>query len=239
MSVQEINLETIIPPEHAGRRLDQSLAALFPQHSRARLQTWIRKGQIQVNNKSLRPKDKVEGGESVCIQATQENAISDLAQEIALTIIHEDADILVINKPVGLVVHPGAGGRRKVWPGERTAELVELLIEKSWRPMLLLGPAEDEYIDWTASHLPSVPILREENLVTLAAVLSLVDLYIGFDSGVSHLAAAVGTRSLVIFGPTDPAVWRPLGDNVIVVNPPDGKPGSIERVRLDQVTARL
>lgn len=99
----------LIPPEHAGQRLDQTLAALLPDYSRTRIKDWIESGQILINGGSLRPKDRVLGGERVEVAATLPDAVAIAPQSIGLNIVHQDNQVLVINKPAGLVVHPGAG----------------------------------------------------------------------------------------------------------------------------------
>jgi len=109
MSSLRIQLEAAIPPEAAGRRLDQALAALFPDYSRTRLKSWIDGGRVLVDGAVLRARDKVAGGERVEIDAQLEDEVPVVAQPIDLDIVYEDAAVLVINKPVGLVVHPGAG----------------------------------------------------------------------------------------------------------------------------------
>ncbi len=107
--MQTVELEAQIPPGMAGQRLDQALAALFPDYSRSRLQGWIRAGQVTVDGRKLRPRDKVDGGEQVRLAATLEDESRDAPEAIALNIIYEDEEILVLDKPAGLVVHPGAG----------------------------------------------------------------------------------------------------------------------------------
>lgn len=102
-------LSAVVPVELAGNRLDQALAQLFPDYSRARLQQWIKAGQVLVDGKQLRSKDKVMGGEAIEVQATTEVEVAWQAEEIPLDVVYEDADILVINKPAGLVVHPATG----------------------------------------------------------------------------------------------------------------------------------
>jgi 23S rRNA pseudouridine1911/1915/1917 synthase len=92
-----------------GKRLDQVLADLLPEFSRSRLQTWIKQGNILVNGKQAKPKSKVQGGEIVSVTIEQEQQGEWQAEAIALDIQFEDDSILVINKPVGLVVHPAAG----------------------------------------------------------------------------------------------------------------------------------
>jgi 23S rRNA pseudouridine1911/1915/1917 synthase len=98
-----------LPLELAGLRLDQALARLLPQYSRSRLQGWIDAGAVQVDGRQLRGRDKVVGGEKVLIEARVEAEGRVTAEEIPLDVIFKDRALLVINKPAGLVVHPGAG----------------------------------------------------------------------------------------------------------------------------------
>jgi len=107
---QDLRHHLTIPPEGAGRRLDQVLAELLPEYSRTRIKEWIEGGQVRVDGLHPRPKDRVVGGEQVEVQATLPDVCDEvLPQDIALHILHEDRDTLVIDKPAGLVVHPGAG----------------------------------------------------------------------------------------------------------------------------------
>ena len=98
-----------IPLELAGQRLDQALARLFPEYSRSRLKAWLLDGDVLVDGESPRPRDPVQGGESVVLRAQPEVAVTAAPEPIALDVVHEDASLMVINKPAGLVVHPGAG----------------------------------------------------------------------------------------------------------------------------------
>jgi 23S rRNA pseudouridine1911/1915/1917 synthase len=109
MTTEHFN--TQIPPDMAGYRLDKALAALFPSYSRACLQQWIREGQVLVNAVPCRGKDKVKGGEEVQITAQIEEEVPWEGQVLPLTLLYEDEDVLVVNKPAGLVVHPGAGNQ--------------------------------------------------------------------------------------------------------------------------------
>lgn len=104
-----LQIDTVIPDEMSGKRLDQALAELLPDHSRARLQNWIRDGFVQIDNKTMRPRDKVHGGEQIAIRAEIEAQTSAAPEDIPLEIIFEDEQLIIINKPVGLIVHPGAG----------------------------------------------------------------------------------------------------------------------------------
>ncbi len=106
---QKIHLEIIIPEELAGLRLDLALAQLLPDHTRSQIQGWLKKGEITINGKIPRARDIVTGDEQVLIAASAKFQPEYLAQDIALQIVYEDDDVLVINKPAGMVVHPGAG----------------------------------------------------------------------------------------------------------------------------------
>jgi 23S rRNA pseudouridine1911/1915/1917 synthase len=104
-----------VPDRSAGRRLDQILAELWPQHSRNRLQTWVREGRVLVDERpESEPKRKLLGGEMLVLNEPE--GIRELAEQpedIPLDIVFEDDELLVIDKPPGLVVHPGSGN----WSG--------------------------------------------------------------------------------------------------------------------------
>jgi 23S rRNA pseudouridine1911/1915/1917 synthase len=102
-------LSAIVPREMGGLRLDQALARLFHQYSRNRLQAWLHDGHITIDGKRLSPRQPVTGGEKVVLTPPRTDGPSPRAQRMPLKIVHEDADLIVIDKPVGLVVHPGAG----------------------------------------------------------------------------------------------------------------------------------
>ncbi len=106
---QSIQLSAEVPSDLGGQRLDQIAAQLFAEHSRSRLTAWIKEGLLTVDGKVIRPRDIVHGGAQLELNAEQEAQGEWVAQDIALDIVYEDDDILVINKPAGLVVHPAAG----------------------------------------------------------------------------------------------------------------------------------
>lgn len=107
---QQITLQTEVTSDLLGARLDQALAQLFPDYSRSRIKVWIENEQVSVNGKIVnKAREKVFGGELIEIQAEVEEEVRFEPQDIPLNIVYEDDDILVINKPVDLVVHPGAG----------------------------------------------------------------------------------------------------------------------------------
>lgn len=94
-----------------GLRLDQAAARLFPEFSRARLQDWIRAGELKVDGQVARGKDKVLGGELLTLSPRHEDFVESQPEAMALDIVYEDSALMVLNKPAGLVVHPAAGNR--------------------------------------------------------------------------------------------------------------------------------
>lgn len=108
--MQIIELDGIIPAESHGKRLDQALSQMFPEYSRSRLKDWIIKGSVTVDGDvATVPKFPVEEGMEIELSAEVEEDMRFAPQDIPLTVVYKDDDILVINKPAGLVVHPGAG----------------------------------------------------------------------------------------------------------------------------------
>jgi hypothetical protein len=144
-----------------------------------------------------------------------------------------------------LILHPGSGGRRKRWESKGFRKIAEW-----WRQrrrgrnvLILLGPAERQEIkDWRAVG----ETVTDLSLVQIAALLSRAELYLGNDSGVSHLAGAVGARGVVLFGPTQPQQWRPLGGSLSVMQNtayrtvfPHSDGISCEEIAIDEVIAGL
>ncbi len=107
---EKIQLQAIVPEYLFGKRLDQALAEMFPDYSRSRIKDWILADQVQIDGKIVnKPREKLLGNENIEIEASVEAQEQHVAQDIDLNIVYEDDDILVINKPINLVVHPGAG----------------------------------------------------------------------------------------------------------------------------------
>ena len=104
-------LALTVPDDLAGMRLDQALARLLPSHSRSRLKAWIEAGQVTVDGTPAIPRRKLAGGESLVVRESPRAPSQDAPEAIALAVVHEDDAMLVIDKPAGLVVHPGAGNR--------------------------------------------------------------------------------------------------------------------------------
>jgi len=99
----------VVPDDLGGRRLDQAAADMFSEFSRSRLKQWILGGQLTVDGQQRRPRDPVLPGERVRLIAQPEPQVELAPEPIPLNIVWEDDELLVINKPAGLVVHPGAG----------------------------------------------------------------------------------------------------------------------------------
>ena len=102
-------LTSTVPESAAGRRFDAVLAELFPDYSRSRLSSWIKTGDARLDGEQVRPRDPVRGGEAVSLRVVQEVQTHSEPEDIALDVLYEDAHVFVIDKPAGLVVHPGAG----------------------------------------------------------------------------------------------------------------------------------
>jgi len=102
-------LTIIIPERMTGDRLDVALSQMLPDYSRSKITAWIKSGDALINNKAFKPKDKVNGSQMVMLSLNKKQNNDWSAENIALNIVFEDEDIIIINKPFGLVTHPGAG----------------------------------------------------------------------------------------------------------------------------------
>ncbi len=130
-----------------------------------------------------------------------------------------------------IALHPGSGSPRKNWPLENWAALGASLLEREPQPRLLLigGEADHAQIDTLAAAWRGAPVLiaRDLPLPHLAALLARCRLFLGHDSGISHLAAAAGAPCLLLFGPTDPAIWAPANPRVSIIAAPGGELASV------------
>jgi len=106
-------LKIIIPERMTGQRLDVALSEMLPDYSRSKITDWIKSGEALINHKTFKPKDKVSGSEMVELTISQKKNNDWLGEDIPLKVVFEDADIIVLNKSVGMVTHPGAGN----WSG--------------------------------------------------------------------------------------------------------------------------
>ncbi len=102
-------LQIIIPERMSGQRLDIILTEMLPDFSRSKITSWIKSGDALINEKIFKPKDKANGNEVVTLSLNEKESINWIPEKIPLDIVFEDSEIIVINKPFGLVTHPGAG----------------------------------------------------------------------------------------------------------------------------------
>lgn len=107
--MSKLQLQIIIPGELSGKRLDQALSHLIPEHSRSRIQSWIKAGDVSVNKSSSKQRAEVHSGDIIEINTEIISIDKHQAEPIKLNILHEDEALIIINKPAGLIVHPGAG----------------------------------------------------------------------------------------------------------------------------------
>ncbi|SMN16268.1 Ribosomal large subunit pseudouridine synthase D [uncultured Candidatus Thioglobus sp.] len=106
-------LNIVIPNRLIGQRIDSALATMLPDFSRSKITNWVRTGKALLNDKTFKPKEKILGGEIVALTLVKEKSNTWLGEDIPINVVYEDEDIIVVNKPVGLVTHPGAGN----WTG--------------------------------------------------------------------------------------------------------------------------
>ena len=125
--------EMVLAVEDAGERLDRYLADRLPDVSRAELQRWIKQGRVQVDGLAAKPSQRLAPGDVVSLRRPAEQAVEVLPEPIPLSVIYEDADLLVVDKPAGMVVHPA--------PGHHTGTLVNALLARS--PDLALVGGEE------------------------------------------------------------------------------------------------
>ena len=104
-----IKQKAVVPVESSGKRLDQVAAELFPDFSRAKLQEWMKEGSLLCNGNQGKPKNKVRVGDILTLEAVQQELLTDVPQDLDLDVVYEDEQLLLVNKPAGLVVHPAAG----------------------------------------------------------------------------------------------------------------------------------
>ncbi|RNF84249.1 23S rRNA pseudouridine(1911/1915/1917) synthase RluD [Montanilutibacter psychrotolerans] len=109
MNQSDLPLQAIVPDSSAGRRFDAVLAELFPDYSRSRLSAWIKSGDALLDGHEARPRDPVRGGETVTLAVVLDIQTHSEPEDISLEVLYEDEHVIVIDKPAGLVVHPGAG----------------------------------------------------------------------------------------------------------------------------------
>lgn len=197
-----------MPLDMGGRRFDQAVAGMFPDFSRSRLSAWIKSGALTLDGAQVPPRQVLRGGERVCLDAQLDTEVTSAAQDIALTIVHEDACLLVIDKPPGLVVHPGAGNP--------AGTLLNALL----------------FHDATLAELPRAGIVHRldkdtSGLMVVAKTLptytALVDLLSRHEVERQYEAVVMGT--MIAGGTVDAPIGRSMGDRLrqAVRDEEDGK----------------
>ena len=159
------------------------------------------------------------------VEEPANDGISDRFIQVPPNVIEEGTVCLErIGVPQGrpfALVHPGSGSEHKCLKPETIAAIIPRLDQKGLLPVVIEGPADRNAVERVLQAIrPRPPMLRSLDLTTLAAVLVQARLFLGHDSGVTHLAALLGVRTVAIFGPTDPDRWAPLGDHVTIVRGP-------------------
>ena len=198
----------IIPEEYAGMRFDQVLAMMIPQHSRSRLQSWIKAGFVEIDRVGASAKLKVFGGEQVKVKPqASADELSFRAEDIDLDIVFEDDTLLVINKPPGLVVHPGSGN----WEGT----MLNALLHHAPRLKTLPRAGIVHRLDKDTSGLLVVA-------KTLEAQTHLVRQLQGRTVTREYLAIVEGLIAVV--GSVDAPIGRDPRDRLKMAIVPNGKP---------------
>jgi len=177
----------------------------------------------------------------------QEHAARQLARPLeSLALYLEDPAAVILPNETRKVeksliaIHPGSGSERKNWPLERWVEVARSLLSPNENTLLLLigGEADNDHVAQLRAALPNERVRNAQNLplADLAARLQECGLFLGHDSGISHLAAAVGTPSLLLFGPTDPTIWAPANPHVRLLRAPSL---TMDGLEVSQVLAAL
>lgn len=203
-----IRHEATVPLGAAGRRFDQALAEMFPDYSRSRLTGWIKSGAVTLDGASVPPRQLLRGGELVRLQVELETEVSSAPEAIALAIVHEDEHLLVLNKPAGLVVHPGAGNS--------AGTLLNALLHHDPQLAELPRAGIVHRLDKDTSGLMVVA-------KSLPAVTALVDMLSRHEVERQYEAVVLGT--LVAGGTVDAPIGRSMGDRLrqAVRDEEDGK----------------
>ena len=192
-----ISHEADVPLAAAGRRFDQALAEMFPDYSRSRLSGWIKSGAVTLDGAQAAPRQLLRGGEQVRLQVELDNEVTSAPEDIALDIVHEDEHLLVLNKPAGLVVHPGAGNP--------AGTLLNALLHHDSRLAELPRGGIVHRLDKDTSGLMVVA-------KTLATCTALIDLLSRHEVERQYEAVVLGT--MVSGGMVDAPIGRHMGDRL-------------------------
>jgi 23S rRNA pseudouridine1911/1915/1917 synthase len=192
-----IRHEAIVPLSAAGRRFDQALAEMFPDYSRSRLTAWVKAGAITLDGAVAPPRHLLRGGERVDLEVELEAEVTSAPEAIDLDIVHEDDYLLVLNKPAGLVVHPGAGNP--------VGTLLNALLHHDPKLAELPRGGIVHRLDKDTSGLMVVA-------KTLAAHTALVELLSTHEVERQYEAVVLGT--MVAGGTVDAPIGRHIGDRL-------------------------
>lgn len=192
-----IRHEARVPLSAAGRRFDQALAELFPDYSRSRLSGWIKSGAATLDGAIAPPRHLLRGGELVRLEAELETEVESAPEAIALAIVHEDEHLLVIDKPAGLVVHPGAGNA--------SGTLLNALLHHDLKLAELPRAGIVHRLDKDTSGLMVVA-------KTLPSMTALVEMLSNHDVQRQYQAVVLG--SMVSGGTVDAPIGRSMGDRL-------------------------
>jgi 23S rRNA pseudouridine1911/1915/1917 synthase len=203
-----IRHEAEVPLSAAGRRFDQALAEMFPDYSRSRLTAWVKAGAVTLDGVPAAPRHLLRGGEQVRLEVELELEVELAPENIALDIVHEDDYVLVLNKPAGLVVHPGAGNA--------AGTLLNALLHHDAKLAELPRAGIVHRLDKDTSGLMVVA-------KTLATHTALVDMLSRHDVERQYEAIVLGT--MVAGGTVDAPIGRHMGDRLrqAVRDEEDGK----------------
>ena len=203
-----IRHEAWVPLHAAGRRFDQALAEMFPDYSRSRLSGWIKSGAVTLDGAVAAPRQLLRGGEHVRLQVELAAEVTSAPEAIALHIVHQDEHLLVLDKPAGLVVHPGAGNP--------AGTLLNALLHHDPQLAELPRAGIVHRLDKDTSGL--MVVAR-----TVPAVTALVDMLSRHEVDRHYEAVVLGT--LVSGGTVDAPIGRHMGDRLrqAVRDAEDGK----------------
>lgn len=139
-----------------------------------------------------------------------------------------------------IIIHPGSGSPAKNWGIEKFAGLAKKIrVETRLEPLIIGGEADTNVIETMRSLAPECRVLNEKPLIEVASIISAASGFIGNDSGITHLAAALGIPVVALFGPTDPAVWAPRGKNVSVIKSRLPSNDSLSKIEVEAVFQAL
>ncbi len=203
-----VQRRSVVPLALGGRRFDQAVAVMFPEFSRSRLSGWIKSGALTLDGAPAVPRQVLRGGEDVRLEAQLQAEVSSQPQDLGLDVVYEDAHLLVVNKPAGLVVHPGAGNP--------AGTLMNALLFHDPQLAELPRAGIVHRLDKDTSGL----LVVARDLPTSTA---LVDLLSRHEVERQYEAVVVGT--LVAGGTVDAPIGRSLGDRLrqAVRDEEDGK----------------